>query len=97
MARTFYHDFLDFAQEAYDISYREAQAYYRGLKEYQDYTPDDFRELIGEEREEPPVEPEGDLWDWLDDRSYGDEELEEGFELEVTATTEGHTPRRGKR
>jgi hypothetical protein len=100
MARTFYHDFLAFAQDEYDISYREAQAYYRGLREYQDFTEADFRVLMGEEVEEPEVEDimdmEGDLWDWLADRSDGDYELDAGFELEITATTEGGTPRKGK-
>lgn len=104
MARTIYHDFLDAARAAFDLDYASARELYQATKELVGGVPTlgDLFELYQVEPEEVFAEvpyligEEHDLWDLLDDRSGLDEYIDEGFELEITATTQGGTPRKGK-
>ena len=104
MARTSYHDFLDAAREAFDISYAEAVDLYRDTAEMLGRTagPADLQEIYQVEPQEvyPDYGEREDqayevgweydtLDDFFDDVTDWDLEVDEGFEFEITATYEG--------
>ncbi len=90
MARTYYHDFLDYAREEFGLSYAQAQSFYRELGKEGFEAPDYLDFMVAEEIEEyvPEfVEPEfeffGDLEGEYDWEEVGDYWLEEGVEIEI--------------
>jgi hypothetical protein len=95
MARTSYHDFMDAARTVFDLSYTEAQAFYRQTRDIVGDTPtlSDFMDLYAVEPEELEG-PEfayavGESWDmddFFDDITDWDLEVDEGFEFEITGS-----------
>lgn len=100
MARTVYHDYLALARDA-DISYREAVAHWRYLRDELDMPSRDAYDFFESEVEEADLIGEldwdqTDLWDVDTSSDWWDADWDAGVEFEVTATTEGHTPRKGE-
>jgi hypothetical protein len=96
MARTAYHDYLALARDT-DIPYREAVAHWRYLRDDLDMSAREAYAFFGDEVEEAGLDEfnQGDLWDVDTSSDWWDDDWDAGVEFEITATTEGHTPRRG--
>lgn len=100
MARTRYHDFLDAARVAFDLSFHDAQRLYGQTRDLLGRTAgvEDLMDLYAVEEEELEPSPydigdEFDMDDFFDDVEDWDLYVDEGVEFEITGTTEGGTPR----